>query len=226
MSVKAISWAYEADADLDVYEAFILVTLADQADDYGICWALNRTMQEKCRCSERKVSMALKRLQEVGLIVQVHRRRSNGSKRSSLFILTGWDERKLVDRVDDHPALQQLHVEGVEEMTTIIPHVVRDAPGEEKAVDNPKATRTTCPTLPHDMRDPPAQHAGLEPSIEPKKRTNPLTPSPDSPLSTAADLIRSGKRFLCTRISAHTARQCVEAKLVTIEEVRTVGIPV
>lgn len=206
------------------------MTLADQADDYGVCWALNRTLQEKCRCKERKVSMALKRLQEIGLIIQVHRRRSNGSKRSSLFILVGWTDRKLVEQIEDHPALQQLYVEGVEDMDTIIPHVVREADqaktNADAPVDNSKPSRTRCGTLPHDMRDPPARGAGLEPSIEPSKETNPLTPLDRSAVLAHAESIKSGKRFLCTNISAFKARECIGLGLVSEEEVRAVGIAI
>lgn len=230
MSVKAISWAYEAPAELDVYEAFILVTLADQADDYGVCWALNRTLQAKCRCGARKVTMALQRLQALGLILQVHRRRANGSQRSSAFILIGWPDRMLVDRIDDHPTLQQLHVEGVEDITTIRVHVVRSAGGVDKAVDKPvekpDTDRTACGTPPHDMRDPPARRAPLEPSNRTKKRTYPLTPSDQDRLESTAKLIRQGRPYLCQSITAHVARQCLAAELVTIDQIRASRISI
>ncbi len=233
MGVNAISWAFELDEGLDAYEKFILVALADQADDYGITWALNRTLQKKCQCKERKVSLSLQRLEELGLIVQVHRRRKNGSKRSSLFILSGWKTRKMVHRLEDHPALDQLDVEGVEDLDTIIPHIVRvdEQPSERPQKERGKrrtrksATRTTGGTLPHDRRDPPAPHAGLVPSIEPSKGTYPLTPKP-STLATPIDCIRSGKSYLCTQISAAMARRCIEAGGVTLEQARAVGIQI
>lgn len=233
MSVHAISWAYRTPEDLDTYEAFILVTLADQADDYGICWALNRTLQEKCRCGSRKVIMALQRLQDLGLILQVHRRRPNGSQKSSVFILIGWPDRKLATAMEEHPTLQQLNVEGLEDLATIRVHVVQSAEDVDKPVDKPmndhSADCMSCTTPLHDMQDPPARHAPLEPSIEPKKEPLPeprVSSAPDQRLVERANLIRKHLPYLTRSMSAQSARECISAGLVSLDDCRRAGISV
>ena len=229
MSVHAISWAYKAPVDLDTYEAFILVTLADQADDYGICWALNRTLQEKCRCGGRKVTMALQRLEALGMILQVHRRRANGSQKSSAFILVGWPDRKLVESIEDHPVVQQLNVEGICDMDTIRVHVVQPAAAVSEPVDKPLADCMPCRTPLHVVQDPPARHAPLEPSIEPKKeplRDGGSRKAPGSVLEMRASMIKKRQPWLCQSISAVAARECIEAGLVSEADCLASGIAV
>ncbi|WP_323775612.1 hypothetical protein [Leisingera sp.] len=100
-----------------------------------------------------------------------------------------------------------------------------DAPGSNvgKPVDK-SATDSTRGHKPTPLkRASRLHHGGDKPVIEPLKEPQAKI---SAPLTAPANLIKSGKPFLCTRISAHTARQCKEAGLVTIEEIRDVGIPV
>ncbi|WP_442885705.1 helix-turn-helix domain-containing protein [Amaricoccus sp.] len=165
MSVHAISWAYKVAEVTDPYEAFLLVTLADQADDWGVLWAKQSTLMEKCRCSKRKVQYALQALEERGLVLQFRRRRDNGSQRSSAFILVGWEGRKRPASVDEHPVLEQLHLAGLLDPDTIGVHLV-----------HPGAGCTPCASRAHDVHPQGARGAPLEPSLEPSREPFPPTP--------------------------------------------------
>jgi DNA-binding transcriptional MocR family regulator len=124
VSVQAISWAFSVPGIDDTYEAFVLVALANYADDYGVAFPSVSTLASECRCSTRKVKYALAALEERGLIQGISRRRPNGSQRSSAFILTGFADRKIPARADEHPVLEQLYLEGRLPAETIRVHEV------------------------------------------------------------------------------------------------------
>ncbi|WP_093188341.1 helix-turn-helix domain-containing protein [Pseudovibrio sp. Tun.PSC04-5.I4] len=108
MSVQAITWAYQCTEITDPIEKFVLVTIANFADEYGLCWPSQAALQEACCCCERKLRNCLTHLEEVGLITRYQRRRANGSRRSDIFILTGFADRKPITDTNDHPALENL----------------------------------------------------------------------------------------------------------------------
>ncbi|KZL09074.1 helix-turn-helix domain-containing protein [Pseudovibrio sp. Ad26] len=110
MSVQAITWAYGRSDITDPIEKFILITIANFADEYGLCWPSQATLQEACCCSERKLRNCLNDLEALGLITRYQRRRANGSRRSDIFVLTGFDGRRAIPDQNDHPALENLEV--------------------------------------------------------------------------------------------------------------------
>jgi hypothetical protein len=60
---------------LDTKEKMVLLALADTANDDGVCWPKNSTLQKKCSLSVNPLGRCLKILQDVGLISS--RRRSH-----------------------------------------------------------------------------------------------------------------------------------------------------
>ena len=138
MSVQAISWAYRVAGIDDPIEAFLLVTLANYADEFGVCFPSQSTLRANCRCSERKVRDSLKSLEERGLILRIMRRRDNGSRRSDVIILIGFDERNPLRSPSDHPVLERLNLVEADLSGAINRHTVPPAP-----------TGTTCPTPRH-----------------------------------------------------------------------------
>ena len=165
MSVQAISWAYKVAGIDDPIEAFLLVTLGNYSDEFGVCWPSQVTLREDCRCSERKVRDCLISLEERGLIRRVLRRRANGSRRSDVIVLIGFDGRKPLRSPSDHPALERLNLVEDDLFGPINRRIVPDA-----------ATGTTCRTNRHHVPDQPAPRAALEPSIEPSIEPYPPTP--------------------------------------------------
>ena len=151
MSVQAITWAYQTDIS-DPIKKFILVTLGNYADEYGVCWPSQTTIIAACPCSVRKLRECLKSLEADAWIQRIQRRRKNGSRRSDAVLLVGFLERKIPLLADEHPILALLDVVPDDTLTTINRHVV---PGPPR----------------HVVPDPPARGAALEPSLEPSITT-------------------------------------------------------
>jgi hypothetical protein len=240
MSVQAITWAYSLEDVDDPIMRFVLVTLANYADDYGVCWPSSKTLVADLRCSERKLRDCTRALEAMGLIQRIERRRVNGSRRSNAFLLAGFEGRRQPTEVGDHPIIgpQDVGVKGTAK--SINRHVV---PGV--------TTGTTCRGARHAVPGDPAPRAPLEPSLEPSKEPYPLTPKrrrsksereaaktqddPPVPKSAPTELealsgtamkIKTGKPYFCQMISSHRARQCISAGLVTIEDCRKADISI
>ena len=124
MSVQAITWAYKRREIDDAIEAFILVTLANFADPYGVTWPSQKVLARDCRCSERKVRYCLAALERRGLIARLPRRRDNGSRKSDAVVLVGFQDREPIARAEDHPILEELDVEPQALADTINRHPV------------------------------------------------------------------------------------------------------
>ncbi|SDQ74020.1 helix-turn-helix domain-containing protein [Pseudovibrio sp. Tun.PSC04-5.I4] len=141
MSVQAITWAYGRSDITDPIEKFVLITIANFADEYGLCWPSQATLQEACCCSERKLRNCLTHLEALGLITRYQRRRANGSRRSDIFALSGFAERKPITDKNDHPALENL--EAIKPGTTNRHHVPEGPSSNRHVV--PLPTGTWCP---------------------------------------------------------------------------------
>ena len=83
MSNKLITWAFGLD-ELPKGPTFLLVTLADQSTDEGVCWALLETLAQKTRDSTRTVQRHLKYLEKVGLI-SIHARSSQEGRLCNMY---------------------------------------------------------------------------------------------------------------------------------------------
>ena len=175
MSVQAITWAFQASV-ADPIKKFILVTLGNYADEYGVCWPSQSTLIVACSCSERKLRESLKSLEAEGWIKRIQRRRKNGSRRSDAVLLVGFPERKIPLSADEHPILALLDVVSTDTPSTITRHVVPGlnrhvVPGLNRHVV-PGLNRHVVPGLNrHVVPDPPARGAPLEPSLEPSITT-------------------------------------------------------
>lgn len=67
MSVEAMTWAFRQ-RGLDPLDKFVLVVLADGADEKGLAMPSLRTIAKATAMMEAEVSESLKRLLEYGLI--------------------------------------------------------------------------------------------------------------------------------------------------------------
>lgn len=65
----------------------VLVSLADNASDEGVCWPSVPTIAMRTCLSVRTVQMALKRLEGRGLVERELQQRANGSASSSVYRL-------------------------------------------------------------------------------------------------------------------------------------------
>lgn len=71
MSLQAMTWAYDQDAP--TVAKFLLVTLANYANEHGQCWPSKAKLAQMMGCDERTVHRNLHTLSEGGLISIQHR---------------------------------------------------------------------------------------------------------------------------------------------------------
>lgn len=81
MSIRAIKWAYSL--KLPSTTKFVLVTLAEHADDDGECWPLQTRIAEMTGLTDRAVRYVIHGLKASGLL-----KSSGGKGRSSTFFLS------------------------------------------------------------------------------------------------------------------------------------------
>lgn len=175
MSVQAITWAYAVEGIADPIEAFVLVTLANFADDYGVAFPKVGTLQAACRCSRRKVQYALAALEERGLIICAGRRRANGQQTSSAYLLVGFEGRKLPATAEEHPLLAPLYLEGRLSLDTIGVHRVHPAEAAHQDAngahvvhgEGAHGARGGCTSCTHGGAHGAHHEPSLEPSLEP-----------------------------------------------------------
>lgn len=79
MSIAAMTWAWGLE-ELPPSETLVLLALADQANDQGLCWPSQETIASKARCSLRSVKRAVNSLRNAGLLEVEHRGREGFSK--------------------------------------------------------------------------------------------------------------------------------------------------
>ena len=143
-----MSWAYRQDVAMGT--RFVLVTLGNYADEYGLCWPSQGQLAEDCGCSIRKIRAALAELEGRGLIERGMRRRPDGTRRSDVIVLTGFAGRRLASARDPHPLLEE---------------VSRPVDNSGDQAENPAGGDTTSGgDAPSATYDQPAGSAGYEPS--------------------------------------------------------------
>src|SRR4051812_44128400 len=88
MSVRVTSWAWDQHVGDDKAK-LVLLKLADQANDDGICWPSRRTIAGACETSLSSVSRCTARLAELGLIkIEPRARPADGGQSSNEYHFT------------------------------------------------------------------------------------------------------------------------------------------
>lgn len=85
MSIKATNWAWSL--SLPPALKLILMALADEADDDGLCWPSVRRIARKAGVSERTVQRAIKKYGSSDLLRVSVRSRTDGSQASNFYHL-------------------------------------------------------------------------------------------------------------------------------------------
>jgi hypothetical protein len=172
MSIQAMNWARAVPLQA-MAPKFALVMLANYADDCGVCWPEQETLAADCACSERTIRSALAALEEAGLIARLPRRRKDGSRRSDVFLLVGFDGRRAILKAEDHPILTPADVA---EMTAAAQGNRQNLPVDDGAetgdqpAESAAATGKICTTnrqdLPVTYKQEPSEDPSREPSEE------------------------------------------------------------
>ena len=85
MSVRASSWAWSLEEVMGS-EALVLLALADQANDEGLCWPSQEKLAPKARQSVSTLRRSLRSLEKMGLLTTIMRSSTRG-RRSNLYLL-------------------------------------------------------------------------------------------------------------------------------------------
>lgn len=105
MSNEALTWAFKQ--DLPMTEKFVLVSLADYADDEHSCYPSYNKTAKRVGCSRRTAMRAVESLADAGFIRSVPRGRANGSASSNRYVLNvGGSDRESLPLVTEshHPS--------------------------------------------------------------------------------------------------------------------------
>lgn len=86
MSARYVAWAWEQHPG-SINAKLMLLKLADQANDDGVCWPSRRSLAADLGVAVRTVSRMAERLEERGMLTRVVRNRPNGSRTSNYFQL-------------------------------------------------------------------------------------------------------------------------------------------
>lgn len=90
MSNEALTWAFRQ--DLPMTQKFVLVALADYADENGTCFPKHETTAQRIGSTVRTVQRALSALEESGHVTMKHQYRDDGRFRSNRYQLRVSDE--------------------------------------------------------------------------------------------------------------------------------------
>lgn len=85
MSVRASTWAWSLEEVMGS-EALVLLALADQANDEGLCWPSQEKLAPKARQSVNTLRRSLRSLEKMGLLTTITRSSTRG-RRSNLYLL-------------------------------------------------------------------------------------------------------------------------------------------
>lgn len=126
MSVKATNWAYSH--SIKPNHKFVLVAMADNADDAGVCWPGYRYVADKTCMSERTVMRIVADLCRFGLIEKETRRGADGRQKSNIYRL------KLEQSPGDNLSCGQGDKLGIDRVTN------RVSPGDNTVTPNNELT--------------------------------------------------------------------------------------
>jgi hypothetical protein len=168
MSIQALNWAYAVDG-LPMAQKFALVTLANYADEFGVCWPEQDTLRADCACSERTMRDALAALEQARLIARKPRRRRDGSRRSDVYLLVGYAARRPIVGAEHHPILTAEDVaamlETEDDNRQISPVDSADQPADF-AASTGKICTTNRQNLPVTIKQEPPEEPSEEPPEE------------------------------------------------------------
>lgn len=171
MSIKAMTWAWSLE-ELPLKESVVLLALADQANDEGLCWPSQETLAKKSRGSVRSVKRAIKFLRDAGLVETIIRATPAGRKSNYYRVMVGAEF--------SAPGQQRAKLALCEEP-------VDNAIGRETVgvVDNPENPRQDCkgPNWPFAASETQGATGGpLDPyrDLEPKEEPPTNQPDPES----------------------------------------------
>ena len=100
-----MSWAWDMSEarELTIYQAMVLLRLADHANDQGSCWPGKDRLADKCRCSKRKVDEVILELVRLDLL-SIEERSNGGRSLTHRYQLNVGQQPLFRSEIDKNPA--------------------------------------------------------------------------------------------------------------------------
>ena len=92
MSLQALSWAFEA--DLPATQKFVLIAIANMADNEAIAWPSQSYLAKVCNLSRATINRAVAEMEAAGWISIFTRQHDNGAERSAVYRLNMPEEQR------------------------------------------------------------------------------------------------------------------------------------
>jgi len=86
MSISALNWAFNA-TGMKSSQKLLLITLANYADEEGLCYPSIETLMKKACLSNKAVIANIRKLEELGFIEKRIRGAFGGGRRSNIYLL-------------------------------------------------------------------------------------------------------------------------------------------
>lgn len=90
MSIQAVGWALKQKIPSSSAK-FVLVAIANYADEDGRCWPSQHALAADTSLSERSIRNAIHALEELGILRRVERRRQDGSRTSDVIQIVAFE---------------------------------------------------------------------------------------------------------------------------------------
>jgi DNA-binding transcriptional ArsR family regulator len=113
MSVRVMALVWENELIANPTDRFVLLALADRADEDGFCWPSIGQLVQKTKLTDRAVQQSLKRLRDIGVVKLLRKGGTNGSKRIAnryQIVLVPPGERRSPG--EPHSPVKELHRTG------------------------------------------------------------------------------------------------------------------
>ncbi|WP_226622590.1 helix-turn-helix domain-containing protein [Alloyangia pacifica] len=212
MSHAATVWAIQQ-RGLKPATKLVLWQLADRHNrDTQRCDPSQALLAHDCEMSRSTVNLHLRELEKHRLIRRIRRVDPQTRRQISTYYELAFDTdlAPCDDDADEAPEARQ-------KTSPKAPKAVEPSPKSGLGAVSEK-TRKPCPKKAESRVRKSDTNLVIEPGKEPYAR------EALSPLQSKAQLILTGKPFLCTAISSVAARECIVAGLVTPEDCRAAGV--
>lgn len=141
MSNEALTWAFKQ--DLPMTQKFVLVALADYADENGECYPRHEATAQRTGSSLSTVKRAIKGLAEDGYLSMAHRYRDDGRYSSNRYKLNLAKAPTAVPGQRDPVAGSERTDRGF--TVNLVPGQSEPSTGSERAIKNPQLTPIGTP---------------------------------------------------------------------------------
>ncbi len=87
MSSRALNWVWDNTEIMKPGHKLLMLALAEQADEIGICWPNQERLAELCLCTDRSVRGWIAEIEKTGQLLVCRHKSSDGTNAGNLYLL-------------------------------------------------------------------------------------------------------------------------------------------